>query len=276
MKYKLITSDFDHTLANSKSEISKENAEAIAKYIASGGIFTVSTGRMYASIVQKIRDLKLDKYGIPIISFQGAVITDSTTGEHIYKKPMDRKLVCEIARYCEQRDIYLQAYSADNLYFAEKCEYSDMYCGFQNVWDRACAVGQLSDYFEKNDVELVKCLIMNTDTVRLEQIRKDINAYFNGRVVFFNSAPILIECVDNESGKGNALIQLAKKFNVAVEDTVAVGDAMNDLSMIKAAGLGVAVANAAEELKKAAGFTAKSNDENAIAQIIELALADKL
>ena len=276
MKYKLIASDFDHTLANSKSEISKENAEAIAKYIAAGGIFTVSTGRMYASIVKKIRDLELGKYGIPIISFQGSVVTDSTTGEHIYKKPMDRKLVCELARYCEERDIYFQTYSADDLYFAEKCEYSDMYCDFQKVWDRAHAVGRLSDYFEKNDIELVKCLIINTDKARLEQIRHDINAYFNGRANFFNSAQILIECVDNDSGKGNALVHMAKKFNIAMEDTVAVGDAMNDLSMIKAAGLGVAVANATEELKKEAGFIAASNDENAIAQIIELALADKL
>ncbi len=277
MKYKLIASDFDGTLANSHDFISPENMAAIADYIAAGGVFTVSSGRMYASVMNKIKQLDLDKYGIPVMSFQGALVTDSVTGEHIYRRPMNNKLVTEIAEYCEQKGYYFHTYSADELFIAEKNELSEAYCKAVHVESYARYVGKLSDFLKNNgDIELVKGLVMNFDPVKLEEIRRELNARFDGKVNFMNSAPMLVECVDNDAGKGNALLHVAEKLGIDRSETVAIGDAMNDLSMIRAAGMGCAVANAAPGLKAEADFLAVSNDEHAVAQIIRLAMEDKL
>ena len=276
MKYKLIASDFDGTLANSHDFISPENIAAIADYIAAGGIFTVSTGRMHGSIMKKIGDLDLGTHGIPIISYQGALVTDSVTGEHIYIRPMDKKLVAEIARYCEERDIYFHTYSADKIFLSEMSELAEIYCRKVHVEEFARVVGKLSDFAERTDEQLVKGLIMDKDPKKLEKICADINGYFDGRVVFSSSASMLVECVDNAAGKGNALLHVAEKLGIKQSETVAIGDAMNDVSMIKAAGIGCAVANASPLLKRQADFIAKSNDEHAVAQIIRLALSDEL
>ena len=276
MKYKLIASDFDGTLADSHGRISPENEAAIADYIAAGGIFTVSSGRMHSSVMHKIERLNLKKHGIPVMSFQGALVTDSLTGERIYKRPMNRELVAEIAEYCENKGYYFHTYSADSIFIAEKNELSEAYCKAVHVEDCARYVGKLSKFLRNNDVELVKGLSMDFDRGRLEEIQSDLNEYFNGRVAFVNSAPMLSECVDNAAGKGNALLHVAEKLGISREETVAIGDAMNDLSMIRAAGLGCAVNNANPLLKAEADFIAESNDENGVAQIIRLAMQDKL
>lgn len=276
MKYKLIASDFDGTLANSRDFISPENEAAIADYIAAGGVFTVSSGRMYASVMRKIKALNLDKYGIPVMSFQGALVTDSVTGEHIYKRLMNRELVAEIAEYCEEKGYYFHTYSADEIFIAEKNELSEAYCKAVHVEQYARYVGKVSEFLRNNDVELVKGLVINFDPIKLEEIRRELNAHFDGRVSFMNSSTMLVECVDNSAGKGNALLHVAEKLGIDRSETVAIGDAMNDLSMIRAAGMGCAVANAAEKLKEEADFLAVSNDDNAVAQIIRLALKDKL
>ena len=83
------------------------------------------------------------------------------------------------------------------------------------------------------------------------------------------SATVLIEISPLTDNKGEAVKYLAKYYGIPIEKTVAMGDNLNDLSMIKAAGLGVAVANATEKLKQAADFVSVSNNEGAVAQIIE-------
>ena len=83
------------------------------------------------------------------------------------------------------------------------------------------------------------------------------------------SADFLVEVIDKNYSKGTAVEFLAKKFNIPLKKTVAVGDQLNDIPMIRKAGLGLAVKNADEELKKHAIVLDETNDEDAIAKLID-------
>ena len=83
------------------------------------------------------------------------------------------------------------------------------------------------------------------------------------------SASVLVEISPRSDDKGEALKFIANYFGIDISSTVAIGDNLNDLSMIKAAGIGVAVGNATKELKDAADYVSVTNDEGAVAKIIE-------
>jgi hypothetical protein len=82
------------------------------------------------------------------------------------------------------------------------------------------------------------------------------------------SADVLVEVSPKYDNKGTALKFLADYYNIPIEKTVAIGDNLNDLSMIQAAGVGVAVSNGTDSLKEQADFIAVSNEEGAVAQVI--------
>jgi Cof subfamily protein (haloacid dehalogenase superfamily) len=275
MKYKMIVSDFDGTLLDSGQNISQRSRRAIKAYTDAGGVFTVSTGRMYSSIIQRVPDLGLDGLSIPVMSFQGALVTDSATKEHIYKVPMDRSLVIEIAELAKSKGVYCHAYSTDKIYIGKKCEISRLYCEYSRVENDAVYVGDLAAYFSHNDIETVKALIIDAPAT-LDALCDEVNGYFNGRVVFVRSADNLIECVDKNAGKGNTVRYVASRLGIGMDEVIAVGDTMNDYSMIAAAGLGVAMQNADIRLKAAADKITDTNDGDGVAKIIEAALKNEL
>lgn len=262
MKYKLVFCDFDGTLLRSDRTASKETIEAIKEYRSKGGIFIISTGRMFESIIGSLRLIGLDGVNMPVSAMDGGIIKESITQKTIALHTMPYGQVSDFARECENMGLYFQVYTKDSLIVAEENEINRNYCAITKVVMNK--VGILSKFIEHNKLECVKVLIADKN---VEKYLK----YFDGKykdIQFFLSAKEYLDGASVFAGKGNALKALASELNIDLEDTMAIGDSMNDISMVETAGVGIAMGNADERLKKIASFIAPSNDDDGVAKII--------
>ena len=266
INYRLIVSDFDGTLLNSQHEIPEVVEKAINEYVTAGGIFAVCTGRMLKSILPRVRELGLK--GL-VAAYQGTVIADAESGEIIRNGGIGCSDAAQICKELERLGKNINVYIDDELYtnIPKSDKHLQLYeqiTGIQaNFID-----GEISKFVISinKPCQKIACLVAPKERIELY---KNLNSVFGDRFDVTCSAEVLVEVSPLNDNKGAALKFLADHYNVDLESTVAVGDNLNDLSMINAAGIGVAVGNAVDELKEAADFVAVTNDEGAVAQIIE-------
>lgn len=263
---RLIVSDFDGTLLTTENTVPDEVRAAINEYVASGGIFAVCTGRMLCSILPRVRELGLK--GL-VVAYQGTVIAEIDSGKIIKRDCLTKCDVSEICRFIEGLNYGINVYSNEILYtdIPKNDEYLMRYESITGV-DATSVEGKISEYVLKHglDCQKVACLVSPKER---EQLYKSLLAKFGDRFDVTCSAEVLVEISPLCNNKGVALKYIAEYYGIPLSSTVAVGDNLNDLSMIKAAGTGVAVGNAVQALKDAADYVSVTNNECAVAKIIE-------
>lgn len=265
LNYKLIVSDFDGTLLNNKNQIPEAVKSAINEYVASGGIFAVCTGRMLRSILPRVRGLGLK--GL-VAAYQGTVIADIESGNIIRSGGIPCEDAAVICAYLESVNANINVYSNETLYtnIDKNDKHLKLYEEITGV--DAISVDDITDLVLKNgkDCQKIACLVLPED--RAELFDK-VRSRFGDKFDVTCSANVLVEISPYGSTKGEALKYIADHYGVDISHSVAIGDNLNDMSMVEAAGLGVAVGNAVEDLKKSADFIAVTNNDGAVAQIIE-------
>lgn len=266
LKNKLIVSDFDGTLITSEQEILPQVQTAINDYIKNGGIFAVCTGRMAASILPRVRKLGLN--GI-VIAQQGTVIAEIESGKLLKYGGMDYTEIAHICSELEELNRPINIYCGDDLYTNMKKSEKALQLYEKIIGIEAISVeGKLSEFVkaERLFCQKVSCLVAQNERDELySELKKRLNDKFDVTC----SASVLVEVSPKNDNKGAALEYLAEYYKIPLNQTVAVGDNMNDIPMILAAGTGIAVSNADEQLKSVADFVCSSNNEGAIAQVIE-------
>ncbi|MDE6598340.1 MAG: Cof-type HAD-IIB family hydrolase [Clostridia bacterium] len=267
INFKLIVSDFDGTLLTSSDEIPQSVKTAISDYVDCGGIFAVCTGRMLCSILPRVRELGLK--GI-VVAHQGTVIAEIESGKILKYGGLESVDVAQICKSIEGYGHYINVYSGDDIYtnIPKQDEHLKLYEKIIGVEAQGITDMPLSEYVLKNNLfcQKVASLVSpsNRDTL-YNNLVKDLGEKFDVTC----SASVLVEVSPRSDNKGEALKFIANYFGIDISSTVAIGDNLNDLSMINAAGVGVAVGNATQELKDAADFVTVTNDEGAVAKIIE-------
>ncbi len=263
---KLIVSDFDGTLANSQNEVTDEVKNAINNYVSDGGIFAVCTGRILPSILPRVRQMGLK--GL-VIACQGSVIADIESGEIIKNSVFNAAETAEICAFLEGLNTNVQAYFLGGLY-------SDLPEGEKHLklYEEIIGVKALHSAMPLSQAVVTSGERFNKVATlcrpdEQEELYKKIRAKFGARFDVTCSAKVLIEISPLGETKGAAIEFLSEHYGVPIEKCCAVGDNLNDLSMIEAAGVGVAVGNAVDELKAAANFVGVTNDEGAVARVIE-------
>lgn len=263
---KLIVSDFDGTLANSQNEVTDEVKNAINNYVADGGIFAVCTGRILPSILPRVRKIGLK--GL-VIACQGSVIADIESGKIIKNAAFTNAQTAEICAFLEGLETNVQAYFLDGFY-------SDLPDGEKHLKLYEDIIGVKAKHADKPLSAVVSGSGERFNKVATlcrpgeqEELFEKIKAKFGARFDVTCSAKVLVEISPAGETKGSAVEFLSAHYGVPVEKCCAVGDNLNDLSMIEAAGAGVAVGNAVEGLKIKADFVSVSNDEGAVARVIE-------
>lgn len=266
INYRLIVSDFDGTLIDDNQQILPEVKAAIDEYVAAGGIFAICTGRMLSSILPQARALGLK--GL-VIAYQGTVIADIETGKIIKSGGMNYNDVAEICNSIEELGYGLNVYCDEKIYtdYPDDNIYLKRYEEIIGV--KAVHIdGKMSKYVAKNKMFCQKVLTIISESER-NKLYSELCKIYTERFDVTCSAKVLVEVSPIGDNKGEALKYLAGHYNVPIEKTVAVGDNLNDLSMIKVAGVGCAVGNAEKQLKEAADFISISNNDGALAQIIK-------
>lgn len=263
---RLIVSDFDGTLLNSKHTVSERVRRAIDEYVSCGGIFAVCTGRMLCSILPCVRELGLK--GI-VAACQGSVIADVESGAILRQNSLSCGDSTEICAFAEKHGFASNTYCGELLYTSVPADDKIL-----TVYESVTGVksinvsGAMSEFVTANNLACNKItfLVYPDERQRLYTL---LQTHFSGRFDVTCSSSHLVEVSPKGDNKGVALKYIAERFGIDMSSTVAVGDNLNDLSMIEAASIGVAIGNAVDELKAAADYVSASNDCDGVAEIIE-------
>lgn len=266
INYPLIVSDFDGTLVKKDGTIDEKNKKAISEYIAAGGKFAISTGRMPAGILARAKELGLQGM---VCCCQGAIIVDIESNEVISQGRIPLDTTIDICKKMEEMDLHIHVYDLWDYYCNKDDEALKFYEKAVKSKAKIVTDKPLSAFVKEANLASYKVLAM-VPAEDNEKVLQELAAENFKDCELTKSDAYLVEVVNKNYSKGTAVEFLAKYYNVPIEKTIAVGDQRNDLPMIEKVGLGIAVKNADDALKEAADYIcAYTNEEGAIGEIIE-------
>lgn len=273
MRYKLICIDLDGTLLNSRLQISEANKAGLRKAYENGVYIVISTGRTYSD-AQYYAGL----IGVraSIIAANGAYIFDEKRQSPIYQRVLGENLSLKILDICNQYHVSPIFHTPQKEYYGStlfvvlwrmfglksrikrkiKGVERRYIIGYQQ-WRKVIAMEK--DY-------IVKCVIFHINKEKIRKIRNEFERIKELEVT--SSGLTNIELNYRGTSKGKGVEMLARGYNLAKEEVIAIGDSENDLSMIEYAGLGVAMGNAAEIVKDKADYITDTNEHDGVAKVI--------
>ena len=262
---KILFTDLDGTLLNNNKEISPANREAIRLAREAGHIIVLTTGRPMASILPLAQDLQLDGPGSYIIGFNGSVVYDCGEQRFLMNRTISLDDVLSVFDAAEKAGIHCQSYEENHVLYLRDDEEGRSY--FEHT-HTPCQIIAGTDELSKEPNKLLLIDLHNHQ--KLEDFRAAVEPKFQGRIQFVFSSNTYLEVSPAGTSKGNALHFLCNYLNIPVANTVAAGDSENDLSMIREAAIGAAMANSMVPVKEAADYvTMADNDHDGFAEIIK-------
>lgn len=260
--YKAIITDFDGTLANGRKGVCQYNIDAIETLISRGLHFAVCTGRMTASALKVVSALPFR----PLVgSFNGSEITDSATGEKIFSSALSTDDCLPLIDYAISRDLNCQIYDDERVYPMRASVYTEGYG--KSCLCEVVPSPNLKELIEKFG-RTPKLMIIDEPSL-VESLMPEITDKFGGRYEIARCYSGMIDFTPKGNNKGTVVSSLCKIWGIDESECVAIGDEFNDISMLEKAGVGVAVSNAHEEVKKHADYvTERNNDDGAVGEAI--------
>ncbi len=257
----LFCTDLDGTLLRRDKTVSPENREAIEYFKREGGRFTFITGRMpyYA-----YETYEMVQPNAPIGCVNGGGVYDYAEGKYLWTLPLSTEVVPLLeAVDREMPGVGLQVVGFYHSYFCKDNETMVRFRASTRLPDLTC------DYHDVPE-EIGKIIFGSDDGEEILRLERLLRSHpMAEEFEFIRSERTLFEILPKGSGKATAFSRIVELLGVDPRRTVAIGDYNNDVSMLRAAGLGVAVANACAEAKEAADHVTVSNEEHAIARVIE-------
>ena len=266
MDIKLIAIDIDGTLVNSKKELTAGVKAAIEKAKVQGIKVVICTGRPLPGALKLLAELGLDNDDNQyVVSFGGAVV-QSTSGKVIYHQGLTYEDFVDLEAIARKMNLHFQVISPDRIYTCNK----DI--GYYTLYE-ANLVSMGISYRtpdELRDVPLIKGMFIDEPEI-LDPAIAD-RTYFGqleDRLEFTKTAAFYYEAYTKGVSKGNAVAKLCEELGLTAENVMAIGDEENDISMIKFAGIGVAMENAVPAVKEVANEITVDNDHDGVAKVIE-------
>ena len=262
----ILFTDLDGTLLNDENKLSAKNTEAIRQALKRGHQIVICTGRPLASGKILARELGLDTRGCYCIAFNGGEIYDMYRGESIYKRTIPMDFVRYLFDEAKRHGLHCQTYDDASILTESENVDLDFYAARTNIPYRL-----VKDVTAVLPGDPVKVIVINaSDHERLVRFQEDTEEWCKGRVDRVFSCAEYLEHMAPGVSKGDAVLRLCRHLSIPVSQAIAAGDAPNDLSMIRAAGIGAAMANADAQVKAQADYVTKhDNNHDGVAEIIE-------
>lgn len=260
MKIKFIAADIDGTLLNSKGELTLKTREAIHRVWKDGIVFAISTGRPIQGVLPLVEEIGLD---LPLITYNGSMVLTAKTREVLYERVLVPEGVRQVYELGLQWDVTMLLWSENQLFTNRMDERAHKYSGLTGT--PLQPITQLEPLLHKTTK-----ILWYDDVKRIEEYETLLPQFLNNeQIVHHTSRPYFLEFVDREASKAIAIEQMITHYGIKREEVMAIGDGYNDVSMIRYAGLGVAMGNAPEDIKQGADRVTASCDEDGVAQAIE-------
>lgn len=264
MKYKMIVLDLDGTLTNEKKKITPKTKTALMKAQQMGVRVVLASGRPTYGITALAEELELEKYGGYIQAFNGGKTTDCVSHEVIFEQTLNETLVPLLYDAATKAGMAILTYQGESIAASTKENKYVLHEAFINKMP----VVQYDDFLSQIVYPINKCLIVG-DPVPLYQLELQLSNQLDGKMSVYRSAGFFLECVPLGIDKARSIERLISTLNISREEIIACGDGYNDQSMIRFAGLGVAMANASREVQDTADYITYSNEEDGVAHVVE-------
>lgn len=267
MEKRLLFLDLDGTLLNDAKQITAGNKQALKQLLERGHGIIITTGRPLQSAMKQAHALGLDQPGCYLIAYNGALIYDWGTKQQIFSETMSLSNAIRIFEVVNTYHVHVQTYEEQNVLVEPNCDDEAVrrYCQLIDMSYRVIA-----DVHTDLTNPPVKCLAIDfNEQIKLLKIQHWIQENMAQELDAFFSCPYYLEIVPIGMSKGKAVQMLCQILNVPIRNAIAVGDAANDLSMIEAAGIGVAMANGTDEVKASANYiTQQDNNHDGVAEVV--------
>lgn len=271
----------DGTLLNAAHEVSDENIKAIQYAQSQGVTVVIATGRAFYEAQDPIAPTGLK---VPYICLNGAEVRDESF-DIVHTSSLNHELYQRIRQELDRHHIYYQVYTNMGIYtedperdlaiYIDIAERSGQKADVEKIRkhiQHRIDIGTLKivenyDHLEDIPGELImKVLAFDTDLVKIERVKARLSEKSNLEVS--SSSRGNIEITHADAQKGTAVASIAEKLGISLEDTMAIGDNLNDKSMLERVGYPVAMANAIPELKEHAKFVTDTNENSGVAKAI--------
>lgn len=267
---KLIALDLDGTLLDSQKRLSSRNERVLKECIRRGIWIVPCTGRIWFGVPEFIRSFPGIRYAI---TTNGAVVEDIIESRILDERKLTWQQAAELLKLAKKfhtmYDVYTDGHAFGEERFLEHMEDFGIQPALQKmIRDTREAVPDVEERVRelKKPAEKVNYFFGDLD----ERSRARAALEARGDVLVSSSFPNNLEINAIGASKGEAILHLASYLGIRPEETMGFGDGENDISMIRMAGIGVAMGNGAEILKAEADYITGINDEDGVAQAIKM------
>ena len=264
MEDKVLVLDIDGTLTNSRKEISPGTKAGLIDIMERGHKIILASGRPTPGMRRYEEELELEKYGGYLISFNGARIVECRTGDIVYQRTLPLMLLPGFYGFAKRNGCGLVTYLGDEVSSAfEPDRYIELEARINGM-----PIRQVRDFLGFVDFDINKCL-MTAEPERAAVLEKELQEKYGNVASIYRSEPFFIEVMPKNVDKASSLDKMLETIGMTREDAVCCGDGFNDVSMIRYAGIGVAMGNAQPAVKEAADYITATNDEDGLVQVID-------
>lgn len=270
MKPRLILTDLDGTLLDEEKRLSPRNRAALERAHAQGAEVVVATGRFYSGVPQEVLDLPFLRY---FILMNGAKVYDRVEDRSLYRAEIPLETAERIFDMIEDVDATLDCFQNDKGLMARRY-FDNLDYYIHDLPSRALVRRTrivVEDFREavRSEGDSIQKIQFYFPDLELRRVIQDKLGREFPEVVTSISMPENLEVNDLRATKGNALLALCQALSIDPLEAIAFGDGTNDVSMMREAGVGVAMANATPGVLEAADLVAPSNLEDGVGRILE-------
>jgi hypothetical protein len=252
--------DLDGTLLNEQSRVSPRTRAALEQAHAAGVAIVVATGRSYALTRYFCGDLPLSG---PQISYNGAIIVDPVTAEPTFLQAVPRVWVDPVVTFLREHRVFTCYYTDDAIYVLDHSPFE-----IALVPSELPQPIKVPNFDRLAHVPALK-IVAVAEKERISDLRPLAESAFGEHLYVTRTSPVLLEFLHPAVSKGAALEKVIETLGLRRDQVLAFGDSHNDMDMLRGAGMGVAMGNAAAEVKAVADLVAPRNTEDGIAVVLD-------
>lgn len=258
--YKLIAMDLDGTLNNDEKVITPVTRQILMRAQKAGIRLALASARPSPGLYKERDILEMQNYSGILMSYNGGRIVDAATGGVLFETAMDIAQTKTVLRFLETLPVTPILDDGKQFYVTDASGYKvDYEC--RNNHMVCTEVENLADFLDFAPVKI----LMSVLPEQLKAVQQRIAAFLPEELTVVQTAPFYLEVIPKRINKGQGIRDICRTLNMAPEAVIAFGDAENDIPMLLAAGMGVAMGNATAAVKAAADYVTRSNNEDGIA-----------
>ena len=262
LKYRMLVLDLDDTLLRDDYTISSRTKKLVIEAQEVGVKVVLASGRPTPAMMQYARILRLAEFDSYMISFNGAVATSLKSNKILFESSLTQAEVHSLHDFSIENNVHILTYSEKGIISETDSEYIDVEIKLTGIHHH-----KVADFKNEINSSAVKCILLEHPDY-LKQVEKKLKAERPDLSVS-RSKPFFLEVMPHGIDKAACIGFLAKRLGIHQSEIIAVGNAGNDLTMIKYAGLGVWVDNVTPELRHHADCIVASNNNDGVAEVIE-------